>query len=186
MPPPPRPPSYPLDVTPSFTTAGRDAIHNVVPVGAAASGVLHDAEGDLRKYLLFNATRSARKELYTLTAYADLIDLNVVDLKDRAERIEARLTTLQQSIDALSGTLQQLVGLFGVVIPAWISKREVEEGDDMGLVRPSAEALELIVEYESVRQSPGFSHEDVVAIRPPAGTLVKRGSTVTVVLNLEG
>lgn len=186
MPPPPRPPSYPLDITPRFTTAGREAIHNVVPVGAAATGVLHDAEGDVRKYILFNATRSARKEIYTLTAYADLIDLNVADLKDNAERIESKLSTLQQSFDAMNGTLQQLVNLFGAIIPAWINKREVERGDDMGIVRPSAEDLELIVEFESVRQAPGFGHEDVVSIRPPAGTLVKRGSTIAVVLNLEG
>src|SRR5262245_43135068 len=107
MPPPPRPPAYPLDVTPRFTTASRQQIgQGIGPVGAAASGVLHDAEGDLRKYVLYNATRAARQEIYTIAAYADLIDLNVVDVKDKVEqnqlalqRVENKVTALQQSCD---------------------------------------------------------------------------------------
>ena len=46
--------------------------------------------------------------------------------------------------------------------------------------------MELNVVFESDRQVPGFGHEDVVSITTPAGTLVKKGSTVTVAINLEG
>lgn len=82
--------------------------------------------------------------------------------------------------------MEQLVSFMGVVVPAWRNREEVERGDDMGVVSPSATELELTVVFETVRRRPGFSHDDVVSITPPAGTLVKRGSTVTVVLNMEG
>jgi hypothetical protein len=90
-------------------------------------------------------------------------------------------------LDALEQTVAQLVDLAGAaVIPAWRTKTEVEEGDDMGLVSPSAEELGLLVEFTFDRQNPNFQHEDVISITPPAGTLVSRGSTVVVEINLEG
>jgi hypothetical protein len=195
MPPPPRSPAYPLDVTQKFTSTGRQQIgQGIGPVGAAATGALHDGEGDLRKYVLYSATRAARQEIYTVTAYADLIDLNLVAVKETVEqtqlglqRVEDKVRTLQQSCDALKSTLQQIVDLLGgVTVPAWATKKEVEHGDEMGIVSPSAEELGVIVVYDERRQVPGFGHEDVVSTMPAAGTVVKRGSTVTVVINLEG
>ncbi len=82
--------------------------------------------------------------------------------------------------------VERLVDFLGVSIPAWINKEEVENGDDMGISRPSAASLELTVDFQFERQVAGFGHEEVISIDPPPGTLVKRGSSVTVTLNLEG
>jgi hypothetical protein len=90
-------------------------------------------------------------------------------------------------LDALEQTVAQLVSMANAaVIPAWRTKTEVFEGDDMGLVSPSAEQLGLVVELKIDQRNPNFQHEDVISITPPAGTLVSRGSTVVVEINLEG
>lgn len=94
--------------------------------------------------------------------------------------LNARVQQLEQTVSALLG----LVG--AVVIPEWRTKTEVEEGDDMGLVAPPASELGLNVEYEIDQLNPRFGHEDVVSITPPAGSVVLRGSTVRVRINLEG
>ena len=77
-----------------------------------------------------------------------------------------------------------LVG--AAVIPPWRTKTEVEEGDDMGMVAPSAAQLGLAVQYEIDQLNPNYGHEEVISITPPAGTLVMKGSTVVVRINLEG
>lgn len=94
--------------------------------------------------------------------------------------LSARVQQLEQTVAALLG----LVG--AVVIPEWLTKTEVEEGDDMGLVSPPASELGLNVEYEVDQLNPAFGHEDVVSITPPAGSVVLRGSTVRIRINLEG
>ena len=62
----------------------------------------------------------------------------------------------------------------------------MENGDDMGVAVRSAADLELLVDFVILQREPGFGHEDVVSIEPPAGTLVVKGSRVKVTLNLEG
>ena len=64
----------------------------------------------------------------------------------------------------------------GVTIPEWLTKE---------VVRPSAEQLGLLAEFVTLRQKPGFAHKQVIAINPPAGTFVQRGSRVIVSINLE-
>ena len=103
-----------------------------------------------------------------------------VGLGAQLEEAHARIFQLEQSIAALT----QLVG--AVLVPPWRTKREVEEGDEMGLVTPSAAELGLVVEYEFDQLNPGFGHEDVVSVTPPPGTPVSRGSTVRVRINLQG
>ncbi len=60
------------------------------------------------------------------------------------------------------------------------------EGDELGLGRPSAAALGLPVVLAIDQANPAFAHEQVETITPPPGTLVARGSTVTVLVNLQG
>ena len=102
------------------------------------------------------------------------------------QQLVASVATLQASCVTIAASLEQMMSLIGAVIPAWTDQEEVESGDDMGMVRPSAAALGLTVVFETVRQAAGFGHHEVVSISPPAGTLVAKGSTVTVVINLEG
>lgn len=101
--------------------------------------------------------------------------------------VSGAVTTLQSQLAALEDKLAQLTAFAGaVVIPHWRSKTEVESGDDMGLVSPSAEQLGLIVEFRIDQRNPAFQNEEVISITPPAGTMVGLGSTVVVEINLEG
>jgi hypothetical protein len=101
--------------------------------------------------------------------------------------VSGAISLLQSALTALEDRVGQLTELVGaVVIPNWRTKTEVESGDDMGIVSLSAEQLGLMVEYQIDQRNPNFQHEDVISITPPAGTLVSRGSTVIVQINLEG
>ena len=146
----------------------------------------------MRGYVVYGAVRHAHRDLYTGLAYLDLIDLNVLALRDRIDQLASQRRRgrergdLQASSVTIAASLEQMMSLIGAVIPAWTNQEEVESGDDMGMVRPSAAALGLTIVFETVRQAAGFGHHEVVSISPPAGTLVAKGSTVTVVINLEG
>ena len=97
------------------------------------------------------------------------------------------IIALQDAIARLQTSVAQLAEIAGAVaIPEWRTKTEVEEGDDMGVVSPSAEELGLVIEFQIDQRNPNFQHEDVISITPPAGTFVRRGSTVIVAINLEG
>ncbi|PEY40980.1 peptidase C1 [Bacillus cereus] len=74
----------------------------------------------------------------------------------------------------------------GVTVPDWETKEEVERGDDMGVSTPNAESIGLQVEYNFLQHEPGFAHEDIVQIEPAPGSLLSKGSTVRVFVNLEG
>lgn len=108
-------------------------------------------------------------------------------LQDALADLHATAGNSGSRLDTLEHTVAQLTEMVGAaVIPQWRTKTEVEEGDDMGLVSPSAEDLGLLIEYEFDQRNPNFNHEDVISITPPAGTLVMRGSTVVILINLEG
>jgi hypothetical protein len=201
----PRPPNYPLDVTPRFTTQGRDAIgKGIGPIGDSGTGILHYSNGDLKVYVAHAQARSANRDVYLALAYLDVIDVKVDAAKDDSEALRALVNGLRQEITDLqvstrqeiadlqvstslmAANLEKVMNFLGVVIPNWQSKEEVEEGDDMGLVNLSASQLGVNVVFSFLQRAEGFSHEQVVSISPPAGTLVARGTTVAVEINLEG
>lgn len=123
-------------------------------------------------------------------------DLKVAGMAIKAviAGLQSALTSLQVDTGSFGGriasietSIASLADLIGaVVIPPWRSKTEVEQGDDMGMSTQSAEQLGLVVEYEIDQRNPNFSHEEVIRTTPPAGTVVRRGSTVVVRINLEG
>jgi hypothetical protein len=140
-----------------------------------------------------NLVREVWQHTFRALAYLDVLDQGQEVLTRGAKRLQQDLATtrqemarLQTDVQALQTTLDTLVGFFGVVIPDWQTKGEVEEGDDLGLVHPSAAALGLLVDFVIDQANPAFEHEQVEAITPPPGTLVARGSTVTVLINLQG
>jgi hypothetical protein len=101
--------------------------------------------------------------------------------------IEVTAGGIGARLDMLERTVEGLVQLVGAaVIPPWRTKTEVEEGDDMGMSTRSAADLGLVVDYQIDQRNPNFSHEEVISITPSPGTLVLRGSTVVVRINLEG
>jgi PASTA domain len=106
---------------------------------------------------------------------------DVFDLKRDVAQVSAdRIDRIEQSIESLAAMMN------ASVVPVWRTKEEVEEGDDMGLRAKSASALGLVVEYTILQQDPNFGHGEVVSIAPPPGTVVSRGSTIQVTINLEG
>ena len=96
------------------------------------------------------------------------------------EQAEQRIAALERTVEALLA-VQQLV-----VIPRWPNLDEILNGDDMGLVHQSAEALGLVIEYEYDQANPNYGHEEVISIQPDPGTVVPRGTTVRVRMNLLG
>lgn len=72
---------------------------------------------------------------------------------------------------------------------------EVEHGDDMGLVSPSAERLGFRIQYADRHgrhlqgippDDPEFMFRDVLSLRPEAGTMLRRGSEVVVRVDYDG
>lgn len=104
-----------------------------------------------------------------LASLAGMVD----ECRRRLDRLENQMTTLTSFVGAAE-------------IPQWLTREEVENGDDMGLRSPSAESLGLVVEYVVLQADPRYGDGEVVSIDPPPGTVVARGSTVRVTINLEG
>ena len=90
----------------------------------------------------------------------------------RIAALDQRLTSVIGEVASLRTSIDSLIAFFGVTIPAWSNKDEVENGDEMGMNGLSAAELGIPVVFEFVRQQPGFGHDDVVSIDPPAGTLI--------------
>jgi hypothetical protein len=96
------------------------------------------------------------------------------------------VANLQAANASMAANLEKVMSFLGVIIPNWQTKEEVEEGDDMGVVNLSASELGLNVVFSFIQQAIGFMHEQVISISPPAGSLVARGTSVAVEINLEG
>jgi hypothetical protein len=114
-----------------------------------ALGFLHDASGDVRTWVISGALALAARDIVTALAYLDVADI----LSDaRHKKLADRLSGFAAVVDSLKAAmaeqsqLQQVAGLLGVTAPAWPNLKEVNEGDDLGLVRLSAAQLGLTVE----------------------------------------
>ena len=126
------------------------------------------------------APNGPRPQLWATHGVADVGgdgQLTVDDLRRylRSKRRDPTLTELLRRTRELAAP-----------IPNWPNLTEVNEGDDMGIVRPSAAQLGLTVEIIALQQEPGFAHEQVVSIDPPAGTLAPLTRLVRVTVNFEG
>jgi hypothetical protein len=111
--------------------------------------------------------------------------------KDAIEQLQqnfANLTLVSpERIDQIEKSIESLAALMHAsVVPAWRTKQEVEEGDDMGIRVKSASDLGFVVEYVVLQADPRYGHGDVVSIEPPPGTVALQGSTVKVTINLLG
>ena len=154
---------------------------------------VNPATGDVAVHTVYTAVGRNSSLIWNALGYLDVIEedtgetrLRLVETQQQLADTQEAVKVVQSQIADLRASLDRLVDFLAVSIPAWINKTEVENGDDMGISRPSAASLELTVDFQFDRQVAGFGHEDVISIDPPAGTLVKRGSSITVTLNLEG
>jgi hypothetical protein len=126
------------------------------------------------------APNGPRPQLWATHGVADVGGdgrLTVDDLRRylRSKRRDPRLVELLKRTQELAA-----------VIPDWPNLTEVNEGDDMAIVRPSAAQLGLTVEIIALQQEPGFDHEQVVSIDPPPGRLAPLTEPVRVTVNFEG
>jgi hypothetical protein len=141
---------------------------------------------DVTTAKVYSLVRIVAALAWDACGYLDVIEQRTLATPQQLADMQEAVKVVQSQIADLRASLDRIIDFLGVSIPAWSNKEEVEKGDDMGISHPSAASLELAVDFQFERQVAGFGHEDVIRIDPPAGTLVKRGSTVTVTLNLEG
>jgi hypothetical protein len=110
-------------------------------------------------------------------AVAGRLDLSAAALAGLDHQIGVdleRIERLERSVE----TLAKLAG--GRVVPPWRTKMEVEEGDSMGLLYPSAEALEFEVEWTWVDDHPVLGQGDVISIDPPPGSVARVGTRLQI------
>ena len=101
---------------------------------------------------------------------------------DRIRRLEAAIESAAVLLDAS-------------IVPPWLTVEEVENGDDMGIVAPSAEQLGLHIQYTDRQgrflqgippEDPEFMFRNVLGLRPEAGTMLRRESEVVVKVDYDG
>jgi hypothetical protein len=131
-------------------------------------------------------SEESHKDLITALAYLDIADHEMLTLQRQVRELQDQVWRLQGTVTESAKLVQAIVGFLGVIVPNWRNRVQIEHGDDMGIVIPSADAIGLIVEIVPLQLEPGFEHEEVVSMVPPAGTLVARGSTVRVRMNFIG
>jgi hypothetical protein len=195
--------------SPSFP-AGGYAQHapNIQAVGAWA-GRFNDDAGQVTVHGSAVLTKGVGHLTWEALAYLETIlgegraraamlnqfAANTASITAALSSISETLANLRADMDHLKEQQSQMLQALGLaVIPAWQTAEEVERGDDMGLERPSAHALGLAVEYWAMNGDREDHIEDanvepwmsVILITPAAGTLVRSGSTVRVLISLEG
>ncbi len=189
-------PDYPCDHSEKYSLAARNSIR-YTPAANNVQGLFLTPEGDLRTWLIAAYVQDSHRDLITALAYLDVADRAAAERNVREAQQDATLKAeladlrdevrqLRDTVQASAKLVQALVSSLGVIVPAWHTRKEIEEGDDMGLTLPSAQALGLVIEIIALQREPGFGHEDIVSMEPEAGTLVARGSTVRVKMNFMG
>lgn len=189
-------PDYPHDQSAKYSLEARDRIRSF-PAANHIQGIILTPEGDVRTWVISAGVQSSHRDLITALAYLDIADRVAAehDAREaqRSAAINAEVLNLRNDVQQLrhavensAKLVQALVNFLGVIVPAWRNREEIERGDDMGLIVPSAESIGLVVEIIPLQLEPGFGHEEVVSMEPSAGTLVARGSTVRVRMNFLG
>ncbi|MGB3433933.1 hypothetical protein [Achromobacter sp.] len=189
-------PDYPCDQSEKYSLEARNSIR-YSPAADNIQGLFLTPEGDLRTWLIASYVQDSHRDLITALAYLDVADRAAADRSAREAQQSATLHAeisdlrnevrqLRDTVQASAQLVQALVSSLGVIVPAWHTRKEIEEGDDMGLTMPSAKSAGLVIEIIALQREPGFGHEEIVSMEPEAGTLVARGSTVRVRMNFMG
>jgi hypothetical protein len=195
--------------SPSFPAGGyAQFAPNIQAVGAWA-GRFNDDSGQVTVHGGATLTKGVGHLTWEALAYLETIlgegranaavihqlGAGIASVAGTLTSVSGMLAGLSADIAALKAQQSQILQALGfAVVPAWQTAEEVERGDDMGLERPSAHALGLVVEYwamngdredriEEANVEPWMS---VISITPPAGALARSGSIVKVLINLEG
>jgi hypothetical protein len=185
-------PNYPHDQSTRYPASARDGIP-IFRANDNIQGIIHTPEGDIRTWVISAGVQHTLRNLVTVLAYLDVADHAAASQSQqvgaaRAEIAALRADVLQLRSDVAENKalLQALISFLGVIVPEWRNRSEIENGDDMGMHLASAESLGLSIEIIALQREPGYQHEEVVSLEPPAGTMVARGSTIRVRMNFEG
>ncbi|TRW86251.1 lytic transglycosylase domain-containing protein [Mycolicibacterium sp. 018/SC-01/001] len=121
-----------------------------------------------------------RPELWASHGVADVDGDGVLTVDDVMEYIgsirhDARFEEVLERMHQMSA-----------VVPAWANLEEINEGDDMGMVSPSATSLGLLVDISWDQNNPNFGDQQVESIDPAPGTLQRLVDPVRVTINSVG
>ncbi len=131
---------------------------------------------------------------------SDLSD-TIRELSDTTRELSDAVRELQRQSDMerlrrLEAAIESIAVLLDAsLVPSWFTVEEVENGDDMGIVAPSAEQLGLRIQYTDRHgrflqgippEDPEFMFRNVLSLRPEAGTMLRRGSEVVVKVDYDG
>lgn len=161
--------------SPSFPENGfGQSAPNIQGAGAMAGRFNRD-DGDVSGHGAATLTRNVGSRVWEALAYLET-------LETRSRETDALIRKLVDRVAGLEAILAQL----GVEIPAWPTREAVLSGidDGMGFFVPSAAALGLTADFAFIEDQ-GLGSGQVVGIAPPSGSIVLRGSRITVTCNRE-
>ena len=135
-------PDYPLDTSQRFTLAKRNDIKTPM-ARTEVQGIIHAPSGDINNWVTAQSVAEVRRQMVTALAYLDVADLVQDKISTAVARVADAVGRLDSAVASQSHLLQQVAGFLGVFVPAWLTLKEVQEGDEMGISRPSANELGL-------------------------------------------
>ena len=156
--------------------------------------IINPQTGDITVEAAYRTIVTASRDVYRSLAFFDVVDTKLdataasaTAAQDTLAQIDASATQLTNSLKAMEGRVDALIETVTsalaatgqIIVPEWLSTREVQEGDSMGLARQSASDLGLVVRYEPPLQSENEWLE-IAYTDPKPGSLAKLGSTVVV------
>lgn len=186
---------YPMNLSSRWTKQRWEAPDILRAHDSLSGKVMNPETKDVTVEAVGRQVTHLLRERVRILAWLELLDRRTaaadLQLSAAAEQLsELRSATarLESTLEAQTSLIESLAGALGLVtVPAWQSLTEITEGDSMGGAdRPSAVSVGLQIAYEHQRQVPGRQHEEILAITPAPGSLVARGSVVTVTVNLNG
>ncbi len=191
--------------SPNFPEAGFNHFGLILTPSSAFTGGAQTSSGDISGFGNFLAIRSMAQLSWWACAYLETL-LEESRRNDALTGLVAQsVTTLVESVNGLHNAVnsvnttvveirtrqEELIAALGLVqLPGWLTLEEVLHGDDMGLERPSADSLGLVVDYFlqgdqgwTLQQGPPDEEWlTVVSTTPSAGAVVKEGATIKVFL----
>ncbi|MFG1932656.1 hypothetical protein ACGFK1_18735 [Mycobacterium sp. NPDC048908] len=121
-----------------------------------------------------------RPELWSSHAVADFDGDGVLSVED----VRYYIGSIRN--DARFEEIRKRIGRLSAIIPDWPNFQEIMQGDDMGMVHPSAASLGLLVDITWDQNNPAYDDRQVESIDPPPGTLQLLVDPVRVTINSVG
>lgn len=195
--------------SPSFPAGGYAQHAPNIQATGPWSGRFNDDTGQVTVHGSATLTKGVGHLAWEGLAYLETILAETRSQRAVVERLSAGVDSLTTTLDRQSLMLEGLAGELATLreqqalilealgfarVPAWQTVEEVERGDDMGLERPPAHRLDLVVEYWAMNGDaaahlgnafvPSLAMP-VLSTTPPVGSLVRRGTTIQVLIDID-